>query len=85
MYIKAIVQPRRTDDLKPKIMNIIGKEFIFEYAWKIEEGQFKGQIAFMNISLEKIDKVYGWLPSEDLIITKFITHEELQVILKEEK
>ncbi len=67
MNITAVFQPKRTDDLYPEVIPLIGRRFKFEYAFTADDDElFAGQKAWMIHYPENENVHYRWFPNEDL-------------------
>lgn len=72
--VRGIFNPKVTDNLKPGVKELIGKEFIFEYLWIIskEDGleKYIGQYAMRIIEphVNIIPCTFSWTPEEDVDI-----------------
>lgn len=67
----ATFQPRRTDDLKPLAIPIIGWRGQWQAMWKVDSGEYAGQWAFgIHNELEQLGRYSGiiWIPQCDLVI-----------------
>ena len=65
--VRAIFRPKCTDDLQysPEI----GKTYIFQAGWIIDEGPYKGEWAMMPIDYIP-GQYFGWVPECDLETVK---------------
>ena len=72
--VDATFKPKRTDDLKPRVNEWIGRRCIWEALWMIDEddgGSYVGQWAMMPIikpHKRHPDFPYLWVPLCDLEI-----------------
>ena len=67
--VLAIFRPKRTDDLQHGSEEHIGKTYIFQAVWILEEGPYKGEWAMMPIDYIP-GQYFGWVPECDLKIVK---------------
>ena len=75
---RAIFKPKRTDDLRPEIQNLIGREFVFQCTdYGYEDGPYPGQYRWYALAdgEQAVGRAWGpmhpdihhWVPDEDLI------------------
>lgn len=66
--VDALFDPRRTDDLKPGVADLIGWRGEWRADWSIEEGEpFAGEWAMVPQEEEWIKLGVVWVPSGDLL------------------
>lgn len=66
--VDALFDPRRTDDLKPGVADLIGWRGEWRADWIIEEGEpFAGEWAMVPQEEEWIKLGVVWVPSGDLL------------------
>ena len=77
---KGIFKPQRLETLKPEAKPFIGKEFLFEYMYRLDRKPYVGQVAYQvsrpdgigyrewmdSMSEAEQDFAGLWIPEEDI-------------------
>ena len=81
-FVLATFKPLREDDLKPDAKEHIGKMYVWNASWVIEEGPYEGDMAMTQ--WYKSVKFFGWVPLRDLEVHEAIDIWRANEIVEEE-